>query len=335
MNINELRAFTNDQLDDPVTRTIAQDQFGRLRKIAADHNANPDKKPGYGDRITTMMRTRGARAGTQNNSVVILPSNRHDNTPLVSHNMALDSRQISEPDRFSASEYGDQQRKSRRKLDARRRKYALGVAAANKQGFTRPSGITEQNNMNIKEYYKQILNSEINEKLIGKQHKIDADGNEVINRKDFAIINAKKKSAMNEATPAEIQAHQISRLDRVANKFGDADLSKPRNLRAGRRIANLYNKAGVIGGTRPYSGLAGEDPVMMRADVSPAYPEAIKNANAELKRDRGSNRTVGQKIRGFVKRTTGLEEMALTNGGKRGPLDAFYRKSSSAARYDN
>jgi hypothetical protein len=227
--------------------------------------------------------------------------------------------------------------------------------------------------MNIKQYYKQILNSEINEKLIGKQHKIDADGDKRITRKDFAIINkksamkrvtnemygtlgrqavntmqnnasaqgrplspsekaaavrhaqnaskaaamtrpaAKKNSAMNEATPAEIQAHQISRLDRIGNKFNGgeygADLSKPRNLRAGERIANLYKKAGVMGGFRPYSGLAGSDPVMMRADVSPAYPEAIKNANAELKRDRGSNRTVGQKIRRFVKRTTGLEEM--------------------------
>jgi len=313
-NINELRAFTNDQLDDPVTRTIAQDQMGRLRKIAADHNANPNKPAGYGDRITTMLRTRGARVGTQNNSVYSLPFSRDDRPVPVSHNMALDSREIAQDDRFKASEYGNSQRRDRRQLAARRREWDSGVAAANKQGFTRPSGITEKNNMmNIKEYYKQILNSEINEKLIGKQHQIDADGNKKINRKDFAIINARKKSAMNEATPAEIQGHQISRLDRIANKFNGgewgADLSKPRNLRAGKRIANLYKKAGVMGGFRPYSGLAGSDPVMMRADVSPAHPDSIRDANAELKAARGSNRTFGRRVRAFVKRTTGLEEM--------------------------
>ena len=197
--------------------------------------------------------------------------------------------------------------------------------------------------MNIKEYYKEILNSEINEKLIGvdegyaRSNRINDSMRRKVERGiavpaglrsagKIAVNKARRadkkrglldfEDEMNEATPAEIQAHQIARLDRIGNKFNGgeygADLRKPRNLRAGRRIANLYKKAGVLGGFRPYSGLAGEDPVMIRTDTWPAYPEAVTNANAELKRDRGSNRTVGQRIRGFVKRTTGLEEMALT-----------------------
>jgi hypothetical protein len=127
---------------------------------------------------------------------------------------------------------------------------------------------------------------------------------------------------MNEATPAEIQAHQISRLDRIADKFDKkggafgADLSKHRNLQAAHRIHQLYKTAGVMGGWRPYSGQAGDAPAWMRANVSPADAESIEDAKKYLKGVRGKNRTVGEKIRGFikrtrgfVKRTTGLEEM--------------------------
>jgi hypothetical protein len=200
-NINELTAFTNDQLQNPLTRTIAQDQLGRLRQIAADHNANPNKKAGYGDRISTMMTTRGAAvAASLKNSVLRLPFSRDEKAVPVSHDTKLDSREINQDDRFRSSEYGDERRRDRRQLAARRREDNRGVADANRRGFKTPEGITEKNNMNIKQYYKQILNSEINEKLIGKQHKIDADGNKKITRNDFAIINARKKSAMNRVT---------------------------------------------------------------------------------------------------------------------------------------
>jgi len=164
-------------------------------------------------------------AASLKNSVLRLPFSRDEKAVPVSHDTKLDSREINQDDRFRSSEYGDERRRDRRQLAARRREDNRGVADANRRGFKTPEGITEKNNMNIKEYYKQILNSEINEKLIGKQHKIDADGNKKINRKDFAIINARKKSAMNQVDEMALTKNAFNKMlkgVKDARRMGDA-----------------------------------------------------------------------------------------------------------------
>lgn len=125
--------------------------------------------------------------------------------------------------------------------------------------------------------------------------------------KEYYKKRLTEDSLLDEATPAEIQAHQIQRLDKLGDKVGQKNLSNPANLRAATRIAMLYNKAGVAGGKYPYSGIAGS-PGMISMPTRPAHPKAIAAAETGLKGLRGSNRTVGQRIRGAIKRTIGLEE---------------------------
>ena len=210
MNINELRAFTDRDIAlNPKIRTIAHDQLGRLRTIAANHNANPNRTADRGLRISNMMRTRGADVASDpiSNTVMRQPFRRDENPSPVSHTTPLDSREMREPDRFRAAAAGGIMRSNRRNRAKSDRNDALGVAAANKQGFKTPEGITEQKNMNIKEYYKEILNSEINEKLIGKQHRIDT--NEM-----YGTLGGQAVKKM--VTKASVQGRSLSPNERAA-----------------------------------------------------------------------------------------------------------------------
>jgi hypothetical protein len=210
MNINELKAFTDKQLNNPDTRRIQKHQMIRLRTIAANHNAESPAKPKNSSytnkvraqRIASLLGTRGALAGVANDGITITHNYRQepdglggetqvDKTAPIGSNSLLSTGYSSERGRRDSEKRGNNLRSHERKMRINNR-------------------ITEKNNMNIKEYYKQILNSEINEKLIGKQHKIDADGNKVINRKDFAIINAKKKSAMNAVDEGYARSNRIN-----------------------------------------------------------------------------------------------------------------------------
>jgi len=346
-NINELTAFTNDQLQNPLTRTIAQDQLGRLRKIAADHNANPNKKAGYGDRISTMMTTRGAAvAASLKNSVLRLPFSRDEKAVPVSHDTKLDSREINQDDRFRSSEYGDERRRDRRQLAARRREDNRGVADANRRGFKTPEGITEKNNMNIKEYYKQILNSEINEKLIGKQHKIDADGNKKINRKDFAIINARKKSAMNQVDEMALTKNAFNKMlkgVKDARRMGDAtrgdksalhwrdEEKKSIALVKALQSPILYD-IGPKGGLVQINRLRGSNnparDLTYAANFRTKVPKAVLQSAKKLARLHGMFYTThhGNDV------VTNPIGKTVAVGGKLGPTSGFIRQSRKVSR---
>jgi hypothetical protein len=172
-------------------------------------------------RIAAMIRARGSMAdhgemgvkmdATERSGTTVLRTNYSNDIKPIHNHTTFNSREYGELNRYYDGEIvGKTLRDRARKDRAKSAAADAGRKEANKRGFKTPEGITEKNNMNIKEYYKQILNSEINEKLIGKQHKIDADGNKVINRKDFAIINAKKKSAMNAVDEGYARSNRIN-----------------------------------------------------------------------------------------------------------------------------
>jgi hypothetical protein len=127
------------------------------------------RKPGYAERITYLLRTRGANVGLEARphdagaDIAKLPIYRQDIPIPVHPDTVMGPRDLSQEDREQASRSGSKENAARHKERRVTSAWNRGVADAVGRGFTRPSRISEENNMNLKEHYKQILNSQLNE----------------------------------------------------------------------------------------------------------------------------------------------------------------------------
>ena len=178
-NINELRALTDKQLENPNTRRIAHDQLDRLGRIAARHNdAQPSNKGSFKDklraeRIVSALGARGAnvRVDKKDGRTITHQGREHEPDGFGGENEIIMPDHA--PIHRNSSLFLPAYDKPLQPTENQRHRY--GIRGKNLSRFAKqmrkngqtgryPSfGISEENNMNIKEYYKERLLNSINE----------------------------------------------------------------------------------------------------------------------------------------------------------------------------
>ena len=161
MNINELRAFTDQQLQNPNNQRIQKHQMIRLRNIAAKHNAKMPKDSSFknkvrAERIASLLGARGALASVDDKDGTTITHNGRQEPDGRGGENEVDKTAPIYPK--SLLDIGYSNYNSRRNSEIRGQNLRRFAKQMRKNNTIR-----EQNNMNIKEYYKQRLLNDLNE----------------------------------------------------------------------------------------------------------------------------------------------------------------------------